>query len=363
MPGLSVLKRSILEGNIELAETQLRKVDTALRNYIKTAENSRSRGNMARTLSTLERAKIHYATQNEKIKQLFDSQSAPATINYTTLTTLQSSVDTSYAKIMVMEKQTLDAQIERATKIARPSSVPLPLAPVTTTTTILPQTREALLRRHDTLIQKTQEKLPVDDKTPASPHPDAPNKEITDPTKPLPANDRYLQELDKLRIARDRQSTQLKDRINPLIAQIEKQKSKTLTSNELEDLILILINTTKRLSNRAYTHQEYEAFAKQTQGKSSTAMKVIGSLMIALALTALIVVGGIVCCPALAAIAGTVASTAAVSTTVQGIVGGAAASVLGMGGAYTFFSGCRKGISAEMGGVAKEVAHTAPAYT
>ena len=153
----------------------------------------------------------------------------------------------------------------------------------------------------------------------------------------------------------------LQTKINALIRHIEKlYKKNEVSPNEL---IAALNATTALLATRTNDTEfpnalaSYEKTANTMQGSPSTALKVLGGLMIGVAIAAL--VAGILIAPMLTMIlAFTVAATAASASSMA--IGGIAATVAlpAIGSLGFFAQSTRGGLSKAMGDVAQQVKKT-----
>jgi hypothetical protein len=153
-------------------------------------------------------------------------------------------------------------------------------------------------------------------------------------------------------------SKDIDDCLTKLIVEVEKLKDKERTS----DLIEALEKTYRRLTT-PYPPEQYEAIARSMQGKPSTGLKAIGSLMIALAVA--LAALAIVFAPALLGLAAAVALTGTAATVTTGAVVTTTSTAIAATGIGIFAQGFKqKGISAAMSNVNKaKLAQTKEQFT
>ncbi len=130
----------------------------------------------------------------------------------------------------------------------------------------------------------------------------------------------YQAALDQLKALKaQRHDARLDESFDALVAEIEhlKQEGKVATP----ELTTALNNTHSRLTG-GLTHDLYSEYANTVQGKSSLALKILGGLMLALSITAVVL--GVVFFPAVVGLVGTAAAAVSLSLT-----GTAAAAIAG----------------------------------
>ncbi len=143
---------------------------------------------------------------------------------------------------------------------------------------------------------------------------------------------------------------QLEQKLDRLIYQVKQLKQEGKES--IETLITALDNTHQRLTGGGMTDQAYTDYARKMQGKASVGMNVLGGLMLALSLTALIL--GLVFFPMVVSFAGTAAAALSLSLTptaatiTAGIAVGGSSALLAAGAIGLFSSGKTRGLSLAM---------------
>ena len=140
--------------------------------------------------------------------------------------------------------------------------------------------------------------------------------------------------------------------LNELITEVDRLKN---DGEPIEQLIEVLNLTYLRLTDPTMTYQKYEQSAKQVQGSPSTAMKVVGGLMLALGLA--IMTLAVVFWPVLVAFAATAGSFALTTATiVTGTAVGGTVSVFGATGITLFAKGFQqKELSKELSSAISDV--------
>ena len=216
----------------------------------------------------------------------------------------------------------------------------------------------AELRRHEEAEEETRRSLvevallQIEAETPLQIEINAQGTENNETITPLllaeDPEQGYAQALQKLKeFKMPPHSKSVDDYVVRLINVIEKQKGKERTS----DLIEALEKTYLRLTT-TFPPEQYEDIARSMQGKPSTGMKVIGGIMIALAVA--LAALAIVFAPALLGLAAAVALTGTAATIATGAVVTVTSTSIAATGIGLFAQGFkRKGISEAMSNLNK----------
>ena len=137
-----------------------------------------------------------------------------------------------------------------------------------------------------------------------------------------------------------------------LVAKIEQLKREGKVATP--ELTTALNNTHSRLTG-GLTHEPYSEYANTVQGKSSLALKMLGGLMLALSITALVL--GVVFFPAVVGLAGAAAAAASLSLTgtaaavTAGVTVGTTSTLFAGGGLGFFALSRQNGLSKAMSNV------------
>ena len=153
----------------------------------------------------------------------------------------------------------------------------------------------------------------------------------------------YATALSRLEALRQQDHPDINTLIGELVTCVEQLKNEGKES--IAELTSVLNVTYQRLTGELADSKEYEDYANKVEGKPSIGMKILGGIMLALAVAVTIL--GIVFAPALASVAA-VAFTKGVAVAAMGVTVGATGAALTVAGIGFFASGGRSGLSKAM---------------